>query len=292
MGLCKLCKKKESIKNSHLIPKFTTDWIRNTSDTGKFRTSVLPNKRVQDSKKVDLLCGDCENLFSKFEGYFSKVIFKPVMNSNNPVVDYPVVDYTESLLKFAVSLSWRILVFKMYGYPWKILDHKLAAQKAEIRWREYLLNNTEMKDEHHILMLGFVEDAPEIEGTDIDMNFYFRRSVDADIAQGSKESFVYTKLPGFVFISPIFPGTHTHMVDTLIGENGTLEFYKQAIDSTIIKFLVRRFNQTLSPIRTISERQWAKIEADYSKNIDKIQDSDVFKLFLMKEQKKNRLNSE
>jgi len=286
MGLCKLCKNKESIKNSHLIPQFITDWIRNTSVTGKFRTAVLPNKRVQDSKKVDSLCEDCENLFSKFEGYFSEVIFKPVMNSYNPVVDY-----TESLLKFAVSLSWRILVLKIYGYQWKILDHNLAAQRAEKQWREYLLNNTKMIGyEHHILMLRFVEDAPTIEGTDVDINFYFHRAVDATIAQNSEEAFVYIKLPGFVIISPIYPRTLTHMVGTLIKEKGALEFYKQEIDSKIFQFFVSRSILTLSSIGSISRRQWDKIELDYSKNMDKIQDSYGFKLFLLKERKKNGLN--
>jgi len=284
MSLCKLCLENKSLKNSHIFPQFITDWIRNTSVTGKMRLAITPNKRVQDTNKVKLLCQDCERLFSGFEKYFSETIFKPVINSYNPVLNY---DY--KLLKFAVSLSWRMLAVSMQGCPWKIPAHKLAAEKAEKRWREFLLHNTDLNSyEHHLLMLRLVTGAPKIEGTNLNVNWYFFRSIDGTIVQNSKEAFVYMKLPGFVFISPIRPELFAHMAGTLIEKRGKLEFCKQVPNRAIFRFLIGRSVEALSPTGTISKRQKDKIEADYYKNQDKVQDSYGFKLFFAEEKSKNK----
>lgn len=148
MEYCKLCHKKKPLKNSHINPKFITDWIKNTSVTDKFRTAVNPNKRVQDTTKTKLLCEDCEQLFSGFEKYFSETIFKPVINSYNPVVNY-----NDNLLKFAVSLSWRYLVTSDKEYSRLTTTQKMEAKKAEEQWRKYLLNEIELDEyEHHFFV--------------------------------------------------------------------------------------------------------------------------------------------
>lgn len=276
MNLCKLCLKNKPLRNSHIFPYFITDWIHNTSVTGKMRSAVTPNKRVQDTRKVKLLCEDCERLFSGFEKYFSEAIFKPVMNSYNPVLNY---DYR--LLKFAVSLSWRMLAISMQGCPWKLSAHKLAAEKAEKRWREFLLHDIDLNGyEHYLLMLRLVTGAPKIEGTDININWYFFRTIDGTIVQNSKEAFVYMKLPGFVVISPVKSESFTHMAGTLIEKSGKLRFYEQVPDRGIFRFLFDRSVEALSPAGTISKRQKDKIEADYYKKQNKVQDSYGFKLFL------------
>jgi len=284
MNLCKLCLKNKSIRNSHIFPQFITDWLRNTSVTEKMRWSNNPNKRVQDTKRVKLLCEDCEKLFSAFEKYFSETIFKPVLNSHNPVVDY-----NHKLLKFAVSLSWRMLAISSQEYPWKVPAHKLAAEKAEKQWREFLLHDTDLNGyEHHLLMLRFMAGAPKIKGTDIDVNWYFFQSIDGTIVQNIQEAFVYMKLPGFVFISPIEPKPFIHMSGTLIGKEGKFEFYKQKPNQEIFKFLIDRSKEALSPLRTLSKRQKDKIEAEYDKNQNKVQGSYGFKLFLAEEKWKAR----
>lgn len=286
MSLCKLCLKNKSLRNSHIFPQFITDWIRNTSVTEKMRSAVTPNKRVQDTKKAKLLCEDCEGLFSEFEKYFSETIFKPVINSYSPVLNY-----NHKLLKFAVSLSWRMLTISMQGCPWKVPVHKLAAEKAEKRWREFMLHDTDLNGyEHHLLMLRLVTGAPKIEGTDINVNWYFFRSIDGTIVQNSKEAFVYMKLPGFVFVSPVKPGLFAHMAGTLIKKSGKLEFYRQVPNREIFRFLIGRSVEVLSPVGTISKRQKDNIEADYYKKQNKVQDSYGFKLFLAEEKSKNKRN--
>jgi len=284
MSLCKLCLKNKPLRNSHIFPQFITDWIRNTSVTGKMRSSVSPNKRVQDTKKVELLCGDCEMIFSEFEKYFSETIFKPVIDSYNPVLNY-----NHKLLKFAVSLSWRELTISMQVCPWKVPVHKLAAEKAEKRWREFLLYDKDLNGyEHHLLMLRLVTGAPKIKGTDINVNWYFFRAIGGAIVQNSKEAFVYMKLPGFVFISPLRPERFAHMTGTLIEKNGKMEFYNQAPNRKIFKFLIDSSEEALSSLGTISKRQRDTIDADYHKKQNKVQDSYGFNLFLAEEQSKNK----
>jgi hypothetical protein len=286
MTLCKLCLKNKPLRSSHIFPHFITDWIRDTSVTEKMRSPFTPNKRIQDTKKVKLLCKDCERLFSKFEKYFSETIFKPVLNSNNPIVDYDI-----NLLRFAVSLSWRMLAASLQRCPWKAPFHKTAAEKAEVRWREFLLDDRDLNNyEHHLLMLRFVTGAPKIKGTDININWYFFRSIDGTIVQNSKEAFVYAKMPGFVFISPINPEPFTHLTGTLIKKRGQFEFYKQSLNGEICGFLIGRSVKVLSPLGIISKRQKDKIEIDTKKRMNKVQDSYGFKLFLAEEEHKNKKN--
>ncbi len=59
---CALCQEAKVLKKSHIVPKFIGKWIKKTSETGKFRD--LDYKRIQDSVKLYLLCGDCENILS------------------------------------------------------------------------------------------------------------------------------------------------------------------------------------------------------------------------------------
>lgn len=284
MSICKLCHRDKPLKNSHLFPQFISDWIRDTSLTGKFRTAINPNLRVQDTETEKLLCKDCEDLFSVFEKYFSENIFKPVLNDNNTIIDY---DFR--LLKFVVSISWRILIIHMLKYQDKFPKHKIAAQKAEERWREFLLQKLDLNGyEHHILMLQIVPDAPIISGTGADINWYFFRTLDGTIIQNSTEAFVYSKLPGFVLLSPIIPGQKMPITGTLIKTSGKMYFCNQKPSPEFFKFLRKRFEEALLPLKFLSTKQKDKIKADYYKNVDKAQDSFGFKIFLTKEEFKNR----
>lgn len=94
---CALCNEPKELRSSHIIPKFASKWIKNTSKTGKMRD--LDYKRIQDSLKFPLLCEDCEQRISKFENYFAEMIFYPTVNLNSNDVNYD-----ETLLKFIGQL--------------------------------------------------------------------------------------------------------------------------------------------------------------------------------------------
>ncbi len=278
MKTCALCKKNNELKDSHLIPKFVSNWIKSTSATGKLRPAIAPNHRVQDTIKVKLLCNDCECLFSKFETYFADSVFYPVIDS-----DSYVINYNKSLLKFAVSLSWRILVYHLLNHKTNI-KHIKELKEAEKNWREYLLSNVMKNDyEHHMLMLRYIWNAPKISGTDVDINWYYYRTVDGTIIQNNEESIVFVKLPGFAFFSSVIPKNFKHGNNTIINNIGALNAKKQSLSETVRKYLIQRSIEALAPISNISKKQLNKIDVDCYNNLEKVGNSYGFQLFLRRE---------
>lgn len=279
MGICKLCLKNKELRESHVIPDFTGKWIKNTSVTGKLRSSDSVNKRIQDLIKVKLLCDDCESIFQKYEKYFSENIFKPFLNSYTPKFKYD-----ENLIKFIVSLSWRMLVVSMPKVKWKSDEHKAAAEKSEKVWRDFLYKNKDIGNyEHHLLLLRFVPDAPKVSGTTVDINWYFFRSVEGTIVQNIQETFTYVKIPGFVIISPLYEIQFCHSKNTKINFNGIIDLEKQGFDDSIFTYLVQRSDEALSPLKNLSPKQWEKIESSYKKNEENIFNSYFYHMEAAKE---------
>ena len=79
-GICKLCGKNDDLRESHFIPKFVGKWIKKTSVTGYIREKNEVQKRAQDIAKEHWLCGDCEQLFSRWEREFANKVFYPFVN--------------------------------------------------------------------------------------------------------------------------------------------------------------------------------------------------------------------
>lgn len=284
MTVCKLCQNNPELVDSHIIPDFVGRWIKNTSGTGKLRNPETINKRVQDLVKCKLLCSECESIFQKYEDYFSKNIFKPFLMSY-----LPEFQYDNRLLKFIVSLSWRILVYSMPDIRWKTEKHKIQAEQAEKVWRDFLFEDKNFDDyEHNLLLLRFVQGSPIISGTTVDINWYFFRSVDGTIAQNADEAFTYVKIPGFVFISPLREGSFEHLKNTKINSNGTVDFNSQNIDDLIYNYFDQRSNEALSNFRKLSSNQLDKIESSYMNNLDNIENSYFYQMEMARQKWHNK----
>ncbi len=156
MGTCALCKSEKELQVSHIVPSFVGKWLKKTSATDFMRGLDDPNKRIQDVWKMPLLCRSCEQLFSGFEAYFAKEIFYPYLNKKKNSFTYD-----EQLLKFAISLSWRLLVLNednfKNNFP-QLLQH---SKDAEESWRKYLLgiSNSPGPYEHHIFLLDQIVES-------------------------------------------------------------------------------------------------------------------------------------
>lgn len=110
LGICALCKKKECIQLSHIVPKFIDRNLKKTS-VSRIRNTGNLNKPVQDIEKHYLLCHDCEELFSRSETWFSNNIFYPYMrNGKNSF------NYDENMHFFLSSLSWRSLYLDIMDF--------------------------------------------------------------------------------------------------------------------------------------------------------------------------------
>ena len=112
---CRLCQQDKTLRESHIIPAFVYRWIKETSATGYLRFIKNVNLRVQDGVKEKLLCDDCEEILNFFETKFSREIFYPYVNKelNKEGVaqgNIKSFQYSDWLLKFIISLNWRISV--------------------------------------------------------------------------------------------------------------------------------------------------------------------------------------
>jgi hypothetical protein len=102
-GMCGFCSAQAPLRDSHVLPAFVYRWLRNRSGSGHIRHTDNPNRRVQDGLKLPWFCGDCESLFSRYETAFATKVIHPWHAGTYKIT------YEDWLLKFCVSISWRVL---------------------------------------------------------------------------------------------------------------------------------------------------------------------------------------
>ena len=239
IGKCRLCGREAKIFESHIIPKFATDWIKETSATGYLRQATQPDLRIQDSIKTKLLCAECEELFSRLEKRFAEDLFFPFLEKGQTSFEYD-----DWLLSFGVSLAWRTATYRSLtvGTP-PNLKPELAKSldKAMNCWRAFLLGQS--KDlgpyEHHLLLLSFVTNKQGL-GLPDRFNSYLLRAIDAEIAYTSKEVFIYTKLPGLIFWSFVEPAHTEGLEGTCIYPRGIIATSQKLTRVELGNFLMDR----------------------------------------------------
>ena len=276
MARCRLCGQNKDLAKSHIIPRFVYKWLRESSVTGHMRLAEEPDIRSQDGFKPHLLCNECEALFSIWEGQFASNIFHPTQN--NEEVD-PI--YRKWMLKFAVSLSWRTLI-----YFYEIgLDHfspkQLGdAEKALEIWKQFLKGELSHPGqfEQHMMIMGLIEDFGGFE-LPPNINRYILRTVDMDVvSRGEKESFVYTKMGKFVLFGFIEIEKKEDWKGTRLRVNrGSLrsENDRYQLPMWFNEHIARRANIVYEVQEKMSQRQHDKIGEAYKKNVDRFQSSEM-----------------
>lgn len=274
---CRLCNQERELQESHIIPSFVYNWLKETSVTGHLRFGETVNKRVQDGIKSYLLCWDCEQLFAKFENTFSKEVFIPLHR------DVPINPYGKWMLKFCASVCWRVLI---YSKECQALNHfpedlSSSADSALLIWQDLLLDKRPHPDtcEFHILPFrGFIEDRTD-PNLPSNFNRYMARSTDIDVACSKTQAFVYAKMARIILIGFIEMHHRERWRDTKIHVNrGILEKKHYKIPSSFGDFLYHKAQRLQEINRTLSERQWDKISKDYEKNREKYLDSEMFRV--------------
>ncbi len=100
--LCILCKINPPIENSHIVPKFALKRLKKGNPIGSLIHSAKINKVEQDGWKKNYLCNNCEQRFSKLEGWFCKNVYDPFIQKNLNSFSYDL-----KLMEFSVSLYFR-----------------------------------------------------------------------------------------------------------------------------------------------------------------------------------------
>jgi hypothetical protein len=115
------------------MPALVVRWMKKTSATGHIRFSKDPNRRVQDTLRLPILCEDCGQRISAWESAFGREMF-PKVASQAPLP----YQYSRWMLLFGVSPCWRVLLSHIErGSEFESLS---APQRAAVpdpleRWR-------------------------------------------------------------------------------------------------------------------------------------------------------------
>jgi hypothetical protein len=216
MGKCYFCGKNESIKNSHIIPAFIINWLKNTSLTKHIRSSVNANRRVQDGEKLDLLCNTCENDFSKNELRFKDNIFVKIANYQNQKENISITEFDR---KCIYSIIWRIITatyyYKLDYLSWTDEEKQNLNRYSDILKKAYLNGESDEIRTHLIpLTLQIVRDA-NFDGEDM---LFYERSIGYDIKiwDNFKRLVVYLKLPFMIIICELINNKNDIWLNTQV----------------------------------------------------------------------------
>jgi hypothetical protein len=275
-GKCALCTKDAELKLSHMIPKFVFSWLKESG--GAIRVAHVPNQRVQDGEKQYLLCSDCEGLFSKWEKNFYKRLFLPL--HSNPTLTTPI-NYGPWALKFAVSVSWRIL---MYYHQLDDLHHLSKKQMENARtalniWRGFLLGELPNPGqfEQHLLPVDVIKGYS---GSEISpfLNRYLLRSVHMSVICSNTSAIVYTKMGHLILFGFIQEDTSKRWKGTKLHVNkGLIMPRVYHLPKYVAKYLNEQANKAAKALASVSTRQNQIIQESILENADEFVNCEIFR---------------
>ena len=195
--MCKLCGSGTPLRESHIIPKFVARWMKATSPTPYLRYGGNVDERLQDLFVVELLCDDCEKLFSAWETKFANEIFHPSAAGET------AFRYGPWLVKFAASLAWRAIQFRPIHEIQESPALDSIIGNMEIHLSRFLMGQEKHVGSftQHIYPVSELA-APIRPGSPM-INRYLARTVQIDFIRNDdlSEMMVYVKLPMFMFFS-------------------------------------------------------------------------------------------
>jgi len=272
---CRLCGSVDELQESHVLPKFVFKWLKDTSGTGYLRLGREPNKRVQDGYKRPWLCSNCEGLLNQWETLFANAVFHPINASSSARVRYG-----PWLLKFCISVSWRVLsTAKEDGGLNHFSDtQRDAADRALKAWSDFLFDKLPHPGvfEQHLLPLDAIQ---SYEGGDLpaNINRYLLRTVDMDTVCNDRTAFVFSKVGRFVIVGFIdlreprtWSGTKVHV------REGVIEPRSYSLPAKFAEYLIGQARRFAEIHKKISPRQREKIDENMERNLEQLADSESF----------------
>lgn len=275
---CCLCGGTSGLVVSHIVPAFVYRWLKDTSATGYFRDLDDPNLRLQDGIKCHFLCSKCELSFSAYEGQFAESAFRP-LNVNAT----QVVSHEEWLLRFATSLSWRVLRFLIDGdkqAPDLTEVARPIVAPAELRWRKYLLG--EVSDpgefEQHMMLLDYVHEVPNGMTISVDrLNAYLMRSVHVSLIFQEDAMLVYTKIGRFLFLGNIRKPIRKYWNNTRIPlKRGQVKIQDVGVPGSVLRQLFGTSTRLKSSSEALSDKQNSIIEGALFRDLERTARSGSF----------------
>lgn len=273
---CALCAQESPLRSSHIIPRFVFEWLKETSGTGHIRFAESVNLRVQDGTKPKLLCANCEQLFGQWEKIFAEQVFAPLHRGEGKRFSYGAW-----MLKFAVSVSWRVLtVYKLMDglkdFPPTLID---AADVALSRWKEFLFDFKSNPGifEQHMFTVDVLANTT-FPGTSPNMSRYLARAIEMYVAHRGASAIVYAKLGRIVLFGFIeMPNANKWQGTKLRVKSGVFGSSEYHVPPSIGEFLIWRAQVMAERQRGISARQREIIEGAWEQNLERVLQSESFR---------------
>lgn len=282
-GTCALCGKEAKLELSHIVPKMVIRELKKTS-VGQLRSSKNPNGTVQDSEKCYMLCGECEDLFSKYETNFSKFMFHPYLRGEEDTFTYD-----EKLFYFVTSVSWRSLYQDLLDYVQNNvvgIDALECLISSEQIMRDFLLGRRSDigEIENHIY---FFSQVIKMEGWENKIGIQevrphesiFRSETSYTVCYESVGTYVtFTNMMGIILLTFYRKRPEEQLLGTRIfnGE-GTIYAKNQRMISTVGNELTRQMMQLKNMSENMSEEQKQKINERIRKSGKNFFDSNAYK---------------
>lgn len=272
-GNCAFCGEQKTLKKSHVLPAFLYKWLRTRSGTGHIRQSENPNRRVQDGLKFHWLCGDCEGKFGRYETEFANTIFHPWQNGKNRT------SYSDWLLKFCVSISWRVLKFcrgknEEADYT---EEQNILMDQAEQRWHDFLQDKAPhpANFEQHLLIFDNVSETTIPDLPD-NFNRFMTGAITLDIVGSDQSVMAYAKMGQFTLFGIIQKGPNKWEGTKVHVKHGLLKPGIFTVPNGLLDLFREKAELVSSGMSKLSSTQKDKIDQHILDNLEAFAKSDQF----------------
>ena len=137
VGNCQLCGKNKELRASHVWPKFAyRSYVSDLKRGGSF-IDLAKEHRHNTQYTRTWFCGDCEGIFSVGEDAAARLCRKIEASPRVPQ------KFDGGLLRFAVSISLRTVLFHLEVHPEQITTDARGVLKPVIRcWKQFLMGKS------------------------------------------------------------------------------------------------------------------------------------------------------
>lgn len=274
---------------SHIVPKMAIRYLKKTA-IGSIRNTENPNKTLQDSEKLYMLCGKCEDLFSKNETWFANKLFHPYLNKEKTVFDY---DY--NLFFFITSVNWRSLYLDLLDF----VENSIVGVEA----LEYLIESENIMNdflqgkrtdlgtiENHIFFFDDIRNLSDGASNiaELKPRATFHRGIQSYTFCDEKEKtyVTLTNMLGIILFTIYHKGNNEIWERTeIVNGTGQIEAKEQIIQSIVGNELIEILKTVEKASKSMSMTQQKKVDErieavgekakDYSIYQDWIKDMDL-----------------
>jgi hypothetical protein len=242
------------------------------------RFSENPGKRVQDGLKKRWLCGECEATLAKDERDFANKLFFPWVRDKTYRIPYDAW-----LLRFCVSISWRVLRDALDRGP---IGHFSAGQRAHAEhaadvWREFLLGLRPHpgRFEQHIVPFDAIDEA-DAAGLPKNFNRFMMRAIMMDVIGSESTAMTFAKLGRFCIFGLIDKGGYPWIGSKVHVNHGVLSPTKYVLPLSLLDYFKQKAASHAEAAASIPEHQQDRIEAEVLANVDRLIASDQFEAMM------------